>query len=236
MQGFIYSQLRGTPLEFLHDKPGCKFFCFSNIFRPNREKKQRPFPQVIRSGDGLCWLISSPNERLIQCIFEKALVFKKENAPINMGEARFNLESAKTLQPKLRVPCRLVTATPIVMRIPQYAFANYGISSSLPWLYWRPDIDFNAFIKQLEENAFKKFNEYNNTDIKCFPLFEQFEFKKATTTQIVEEGKNIPLHGSIWEFRFSCLSPKQQKVLQFAADSGLGEKNTLGNGFVNVVN
>jgi len=131
--------------------------------------------------------------------------------------------------------CTVASATPIVIRIPQYAYANYGIPSELPYLYWRPEVDFNAFIKQLEDNLFKKYNEYNGTETEKFPLFELFNFKKPTMNEIIEEGRSIPVHGSIWNFQFSHLTGQQRKVLEFGLDCGFGERNSLGFGFVNRV-
>lgn len=235
MQGFIYNQLLGTPFESLHDKQGCKFFCFSNVFSPNKPREKREFQDAIKEGQKLCWLVSSPSSEFAAILKQKFYDKMNQKELIKIGEALFEIVSVKSLNVKLADSFKLVCATPIVVRIPQYAYAGYGIESGLSFLYWRPDVDFNAFIKQLEENIFKKYGEFHGESLDKFPLFEVFRFKKATVNEIVEENKTIPVHGSIWEFSFSHAAPSQKKILEFAIDCGFGERNSLGFGFVNVI-
>ncbi|MEM4630817.1 MAG: CRISPR-associated endoribonuclease Cas6 [Candidatus Diapherotrites archaeon] len=230
-QGFIYNQLLGTPFENLHDKKSYKFFCFSNFFKPNKNKQKRDFPKTINQEDELQWIISSPNEELITIIEKKI----KSLNDFSIGDVNFEISSVKSIKVKLPQKLKLITATPIVMRIPQYAYSNYGITSNLPYLYWRPEVDFNAFIKQLEENLIKKYEEYNGTKVEEKRIFEFFYFKKQTISEIVENGKTIPLHGSVWEFEFTTLTKNQKQILEFGIDAGFGERNTLGFGFINVV-
>lgn len=235
MQGCVYNYLLGTLFESLHDKQGYKFFSFSNIFVPNSGKEKREFKSEIRAGEKCSWIIASPNHSLINTLKEKFTAKIGSLEKVSIGEAEFKVVSTKLIRARIGENTLIKSATPIVIRIPQIMYANYNLQSELPYLYWRPEMDFNAFIKQLEENLFKKYNEYNGTGIEKFPLFEAFRFKKATTSQIVEEGRNIPLHGSIWEFQFSALTNTQRKILEFGMDCGFGERNTLGFGFVNVM-
>lgn len=235
MQGFIYNQLLETPFEKLHDKSGYKFFCFSNVFIPNKNKEKREFSQTINENQELNWLISSPNPLFIETLKQKLENKKNNNEKISIGETVFELNSIKQVQVKLNNDSKLITATPIIIRIPQYAYANYNVTSNLPYLYWRPDIDFNAFIKQLEENLYKKYEEYTGTKTERTPLFQIYKFNKPVITEIIEEQKNIPVHGSIWEFTFNYLTTTQQKIIEFGTDTGLGEKNSLGYGFMNAV-
>jgi CRISPR-associated endoribonuclease Cas6 len=235
MQGFVYKQLLGTSFEDLHDKTGYKFFCFSNIFMPNHDRQKREFTLQITQGENCNWIIASPDELLIQTLTQKILQKKQDNQSISIGETQFAPVSIKPVKTKLNENTTLKTATPIILRVPQIMYANYGLESNLPYLYWRPEMDFNAFIKQLEENLFKKYNEYNNTTLEKFPLFETFHFKKTTTNQLIEEEKSTPLHGSIWEFQFSAFTPTQKKILEFGIDCGFGERNTLGFGFINAI-
>ena len=225
----------GTPFQALHDKPGYKFFCFSNIFTPNKTGEKREFSNEIAATEKCNWIIASPNPLFIQTLQDKINAKINSNETLSIGIAQFRPLTTKRVKTRIGDNAILKSATPIVIRVPQAMYANYGIESGLPYLYWRPDMGFNAFIKQVEENLFKKYNEYHGTAIEKSPLFEAFRFRKPTTSQIVEESRNIPVHGSIWEFQFSALTSMQKKILEFGMDCGFGERNTLGFGFVNAM-
>ena len=224
LQGFIYTLLRGTPYTVIHDKKGYKFFCFSNIF---------PIGD-FKTGDKRRLLISSPELGLIRVLEEK---LRNIDYPINIGETSFELLSVKTLKTKIPNNFTLITATPIILRIPRKNYEKYGIVSQKEYIFWQPEHSFEAFIKQLEENIFKKYNEFFGKKIDEFPIFETFGFKKSTVSHILLNGNEYKLFGSIWEFNFNGLryDRRRREVLEFAIDCGLGEKNSMGFGFVNVM-
>lgn len=68
LQGFIYSLLRGSVYEQIHDEKGSKFFCFSNIF---------PFSD-IRENDIRTLIISSPDKQFIS-IYLKYYEYRQAN-------------------------------------------------------------------------------------------------------------------------------------------------------------
>jgi len=224
IQGFVYNLVRNSPYSILHNKKGYKFFCFSNIFPIGNFKE----------GDKRRLIISSPDIGFIR-IIQDALTDRKES--IHIGDLSFKVESMKVLQPKLRDGVKLITATPIIIRIPKANYERYGIKSDKEYVYWRPTYSFEAFIKQLEENIFKKYNEFYNSKTEEFPLFEIFNFKKSTVNHVVIDGKEYRFFGSTWEFIFNGLKydRKRREILEFAMDCGFGERNTFGFGFVNVV-
>jgi len=129
----------------------------------------------------------------------------------------------------------MITGTPIVMRVPKERYADYGIESKRPYEYWRPEYDFNAFVKQLSDNLVKKYNQYYNKNIKNQNLFEIFKFKKSVCVHRIEEEVEQKTIGSLWEFKFNHLEPEQKKILNLGLESGLGELNSSGFGFMNVV-
>ena len=51
LQGFIYNLLKGSKYDYMHDKEGYKFFCFSNIF---------PATEYLEKNDLRTLIISSP--------------------------------------------------------------------------------------------------------------------------------------------------------------------------------
>jgi CRISPR-associated endoribonuclease Cas6 len=227
LQGFIYSLLDGTPYIKLHDRKGYKFFCFSNIFPPNDAK----------AGAARSLLISSPDVGLINALEKSLKELQEEGEPANVGEMSFKIDSISRLNPNIVRSCTLITGTPIVIRIPKENYEKYGIKppKDYDYVYWRKNYSFEAFIKQLEDNLFKKYREFYGTPLEEFPIFEQFVFKKQVCNHVLLGGKEVRVFGSIWEFSFSYLDGKKREVLQFGLDAGFGEENSLGFGFMNVV-
>lgn len=227
-QGFIYNLLRGTPFEKLHDSPGYKFFCFSNFF---------PFSETIQRGSKKHFLISSPNNAFIETLFEKLSALKDKQIPLNIGEMSFSLSEIERVNPRLKRDSWIDTATPVTLRIPAYNYARYGLTQVQyrNGAFWRPEFSFEAFVKQVEENLTKKFNEFHNTMLQEKPLIEGFRFKRATSNRAVINGKERVIIGSIWNLKPALYSQSQRKLWGFALDTGLGERNSFGFGFVNVV-
>lgn len=223
LQGFLYGLLRDTAYRDLHNKRGYKFFSFSNIFSSSD----------MRAGDIRHFLISSPDPRLIH-VFEEQL---GKSTQMNVGEMSFKIKNICVLKPRIQRSCILATGTPIVVRIPKVNYAKYGIKppKDYPYVYWRKQYPFDAFIKQLEDNLFKKYNMFHGASIEPSPLFEQFVFKKQVCNHVVIKGREIKVFGSLWRFIFNHISGNKKRIIQFGLDAGLGELNSLGFGFVNVV-
>jgi len=235
LQGFIYSLLDETPYVRLHDKRGYKFFCFSNIFPPKGAKKEPS--ESMTSGEVRQLLISSPEVGLINILNERLVEMVDEKSAVNIGDMSFWVESVNAFEPRIGRSCKMITGTPIVLRIPREKFERYGIvpPKNYNYVYWRKHWPFEPFVKQLEENLFKKYKEFYGTSFEVFPIFEQFEFKKQVCNHVVFGGKEIRVFGSIWEFSFSYLNKAKRDVLQFGLDAGFGEENSLGFGFMNLV-
>jgi len=225
LRGFIYSLQRESILLNQHNVLGYKWFSFSNIFPAEK----------MRLNDKRSLIISSPNQDFIYYLHGRLEEIRKRKERVEIGEMQFSLESIISLNPKVNHDTKLITGTPIVLRIPHNKYNNYGIVSKRPFEYWRPEYDFNAFLKQLSENLIKKYNQYYNEKLNNISLFELFKFKKSVAMPKVEEGINIPIIGSIWEFEFTHLNPVQQKVLQLGLEAGFGEMNPSGFGFMNKV-
>jgi len=227
LQGFIYSLLNGTPYLKLHDKRGYKFFCFSNIFPP----------EDVKAGTTRNLIISSPDSGMINAIEKNLGKLREEGEPINVGEMSFKVDSISRLEPKIKSSCTLITGTPVVIRISRENYEKYGIKppNDYDYVYWKKRYSFEAFIKQLEDNLFKKYNEFYGVALEKIPLFEQFMFKKQVCNHVELGGKEVKVVGSIWEFPFSHLNKDQRRILHFGFECGFGELNSLGFGFMNVV-
>jgi CRISPR-associated endoribonuclease Cas6 len=63
-----------------------------------------------------------------------------------------------------------------------------------------------------------------------------FKFKKQTSIRLSINKFEQIIVGSIWEFIFNRINNNNNKdIIQFALDSGLGERNSLGFGFMNLM-
>jgi len=227
LQGFLYDLLRGSSYSDLHDRRGYKFFCFSNIF-----------PSVdMHGGDVRRFLVSSPDESLIKVFLEQMDKLQSSGERVNVGEMSFGVEGVSVLKPRVERSCVLATGTPIVVRIPRANYARYGIEppKDYEYVYWRKQYPFDAFVRQLEDNLFKKYNTFYGTQLEAFPIFEQFTFQKQVCNHLVIDGREVKIFGSIWRFPTSGLSEERWRILQFGLDSGFGELNSAGFGFMNLV-
>jgi len=235
LQGFIYGMLNETPYVKVHDRRGCKFFCFSNIFPP-KGTKDNP-SERMESGEFRQLLISSPEIGIIKFLNEKLAHMREERIPVNIGDMSFGVESVQALEPRIGRSCRLITGTPIVLRIPKEKFEKYGIvpPKDYDYVYWRKHWPFEPFVRQLEENLFKKYCEFYGKAVEESPIFEQFEFMDTACVHVVFGGKEAKVLGSLWRFMFSYLDEMRREILQFGLDAGFGELNSLGFGFMNLV-
>ncbi len=224
LQGFVYNVMRNSPHSGLHDKKGSKFFCFSNIFPGGKNS-------LIEEGSLRSFILSSPDRNFVSAMKE-SLDDKKEAC---IGEMLFSINSVKELNIVIKENCVVKTSTPIIIRIPQYMYEEYGISSQRSYEFWKPEHDFNAFLKQMSENIIKKYNEYYKEHIEEQPLFQQFVYDGSYPVHPIINHKEQTFVGSYWKFIFSCLTKEQLLLLNFAIDCGFGELNSMGFGFVNVV-
>ena len=220
IQGFIYSFLRNSSFDQLHDKKGYKFFCFSNIFKSTNYKHYH-------------LIISSPDKELINQIHDQLNKIIDNHVLISIGSLFKIIKVTKVPEKNLVFPLKIVTQSPIIVRIPIEKY--YGkITNTAPYksVLWRSDHPVDLFIDALEANMRKKYTEFTGLQIKK-RIFERYEFKKQVSTKIEQGTSKIPIIGSLWNIEFSSGIPP--KIQKFALDCGLGERNSLGFGFVNPV-
>ncbi|MBI5390465.1 CRISPR-associated endoribonuclease Cas6 [Candidatus Woesearchaeota archaeon] len=225
MRGFVYSLQKESPAFNKHNASGYKLFTFSNIFPA----------QDVKSGETRYFQISSPLKDLMYYLKGRLGEMQEKKIVLNIGEYQFLITSVRSLHPVVTSSCELITGTPIVLRIPNQRYEEYGISSLRSYEYWRPDYDFSIFVKQLTDNLIKKHKQFSGKVSRLRQLFEEFTFKKSVSVVVAEEGRNIPVIGSVWKFRFHHMEEEQQRILQLGLDAGFGEMNSSGFGFMNKV-
>ncbi len=224
LQGFIYSLLQGSVFEHLHDKEGYKFFCFSNIF-PALDLKQRDIRHL---------LISSPDQDFIKLISSKLQEKRRSEEKVSVGSMEFDIKKVETLHLSLQVPFTVITGTPIVVRIPREKYEKFDVKTRHPYeyLYWRQEHPLEMFVQQLEDNLRKKYAEFTDLDAGSEPIIQRFMFRKQVSTRVLMKGQEQVVIGSIWEFWFGDSSRKE--LVEFGLDTGFGERNSMGFGFMNI--
>jgi len=227
VQGLIYRILRGSTYDN-HNKQGYKFFAFSNIF---------PFIN-IRKNDRRNLIISSPNDDFVSYVKEQ-LEYVQD---IRIGQMKFRVDQCTRFDMKLPKDDSfgLITGTPIITRIHQYRYEEVDASDLVgkyKSIYWRRNHPVDLFINQLEDNLVKKYFEYHHRVDDCkpqerSPLFYSYKFLKQVATRI-STGPNLQhatVIGTTWLFMLNGDS----ELARFALDTGLGELNSLGFGFMNI--
>jgi len=150
----------------------------------------------------------------------------------------FRLEKSKTVE--TNIPdgfgeFTLDSGTPIVIRIPRHRLQEYGITPARDYnyVYWRKEHTPTPFIKQLEENLIKKYNEYSGTETDESPVFEKIRFVKQVAVPLRIDRRETTVIGTLWTFYLRALDDQKREMLRFGLDAGFGEMNSLGFGFMN---
>ncbi len=210
IQGFIYSLIENTELfSCLHKQKGFKFFNFSNIF-PVSKFKRNNLKKL---------LISSPNKTFIKEIYNNL----KNKTAFYLNKYKMELLKVKILKNK---HCdNFQTATPIALFEKNHDNKYYSFNKNP---------DFKFFFDRMKNNALKKYNAfYKENYYFDDPIFENIKFKKEVSIRLDKNNNKFIVIGSLWDFLKINQNIKNKKFYNFLFDCGLGEKNSLGFGFLN---
>jgi CRISPR-associated endoribonuclease Cas6 len=233
LQGFIYHLLEGSKYHYIHDREGYKFFCFSNVF-PARD---------LVKGDMRTLMISSPDGEFISHLHDG---LQTRDSEVRVGSMSFEVEHVEKREVHLpQSSFSIITGTPIIIRIPRTNYEAFGVDpkGKYEYVYWRSVHPVDLFLLQVENNLKKKYAEFHGFGKAFAPedarearlqphLIQNFKFKKQVSTRISMGGFDHVVIGSVWEFEFDSYA--NLDMIRFALDSGLGERNSLGFGFMNL--
>ena len=210
VQGMLYSQLKGSKFEELHRKKGFKFFTFSDMFPAND----------FYPGKEKTLILSSPNSDLISTWYNQ---FRKSKY-LYLSDEPFKITYVK----KFGIPLRnsFETGSPIVV---------YKENRRGEYFSFKRGGDLQFFMERVKENAIKKFNAFYDDEFSMDePLFDRFVLRKEVAVNMKKEKDDFMVIGSLWKLlQKSYLSQSNRKFYKFVMDCGLGEKNSLGFGFLN---
>lgn len=210
IQGFIYSILKeNSSFNSLHNTVGFKFFNFSNIF-PVSDFEKNSLKKLI---------ISSPNKDLIKFIYvtlKNKSYFKLKN---------YTMEILKVSILRDTVCSKFISATPIVL---------FEDNINNRYYSFKQNPNFNFFFDRLKDNAIKKYNAFYNKNFNLDgDLFTKFEFAREVSIRIKKNDNQFIIIGSLWKNLEFNLTDENKDFYKFLFENGLGEKNSLGFGFLN---
>ena len=232
LRGRLWQALEGTKFDEAHDEDGPPGFSYSNPFPP----------RDMREGDERTLLVASPHEELLTHVAEDL----QADRDLNIGEMPFYVEDMSVLAPDVGEPGTsgtIETGTGVLVRIPPWRFDDYGIEYDGDTAeFWRPEHTMEPFQTQLEANLDKKHGLFGpdhrpGPSDADGPVFESYELLKTFAIPLtVTEGERQTVVLSKWKLGYTVRDDDHRRHLNLALDTGIGERNSLGLGFVNLAN
>lgn len=230
LRGRVWQGIDGSKYDELHDADRPIGLTFSNIF---------PWGD-IEEGDRRHVMVSAADPDILGPIAEDLV----ENRDFNVGEMAFSVEEITGLHPDVGEPGTrgtIESGTGVLVRIPPWRTDDYGIDhEGDEALYWRPEHTLEPFKTQLENNLDQK-HSY------CCPehlpgpsdrdgeLFDEYELIKTFAVPVeVTQGVELTYVLSKWRFGYRVRDDHHRRHLNLALDAGIGERNALGLGFLNI--
>ena len=172
--------------------------------------------------------MSSPERGFIEALYSNI----KGRDHVYIGKHRLELVGVRKFNIPLRR--RFQTGSPIVL---------YRDSEKNEYFKLHAHRDLRFFMERLKDNAERKYNAfYDDGFILEGPLFDRVipklrnNGKLDVYVKVVKNGVPFPVIGSNWELlEKDRIEPHERKFYRFIMDSGLGEKNSLGFGFLNPI-
>lgn len=222
LQGAIYRLLEQSGHDDIHDLSPFKFLTFSNVFPP----------KDMEEGDSRTLLIASPNKPLIEDVAEQI----EDTQRIEPGGRQFRVTDVSTFNINPEQQGTMITGTPIVVRLAPPAAEEYGIDpQDYDDVYWRLDHPSQAFIDAIEDNLAHKYETYYDREAPERPYFTSYTSRKQVSVPLQYEGQDIIVIGTTWELDYECRDRALFRLIKLAYDTGVGELNTSGFGFMNKV-
>ena len=233
LRGRIWEALEDTKYDRRHNDSGPPGFVYSNPFPPHD----------MDEGDERKLLVASPEEELLAHVAADLL----EEPELNVGEMPFYVDDVTSLEPDVGEPGTrgtIETGTGLLVRIPPWRCEEYGIDhpGGDTAVFWRPEHSMEPLRTQLEANLDQKHDRFAHghlpgpSDVDG-DLFDGYELIKTFAVPVtVTEGQEMTYVLSKWKFEYTIRDDHHRRHLNLALDCGLGERNSLGLGFINIVN
>ncbi len=232
LRGRMWRALEGTTYDDAHDTNEPPGFTFSNPFPPGD----------LREGDERTLLVASPDEELLAYVAEDF----QQNSELNVGEMPFTVTGLSVVEPDVGEPGStgvLESGTGLLIRIPPWRCEEYRIDhpGSDTATFWQPEFGMVPLRNQIEANLDAKHGRYAPDHLpgpseRPGELFDGYELIKTFAVPIeVTQGQKMTYVLSKWRLPYTVRDDHHRRHLNLALSCGLGERNALGLGFLNVV-
>lgn len=231
LRGRLWRALDGTSYDELHDTGDPPGFTYSNVF---------PWGDITENDDRSV-LVASPKEGLLSTMAKNL----QSDREFNVGEMSFSVDDLTAVSPDVGEPGStgvIETATGVLVRLYDDHRTEYGIDDDhgdAP-TYWRPKHTVEPFRNAIEENLQRKHEQfapdyYDGPAEADGQLFDGYELIKTYAIPLtVTAGETIEVLLSKWRFDYEVRDDAHRRHLNLALDTGIGGRNALGLGFVNI--
>jgi CRISPR-associated endoribonuclease Cas6 len=230
LQGRVWGALEESEYDKLHDENQPMPFTYSNPFPPGD----------MEEGDERSLLVASPHEDLLAHVAADLT----DDRELNIGEMPFTVEDFAPIAPDVGEPGTsgtIETGTGVLVRIPPWRFDEYDMDVDHDEAeFWRPEHTMEPFRNQIEANLDKKHGLYcpdylpGPSEVEG-DLFEGYELVKTFAIPVTPTtGERETWVLSKWRFDYRVQDDDHRRHLNLALDVGIGERNSLGMGFVNI--
>lgn len=231
LRGRLWRALRGTVYEEAHGSGEPPGFVFSNVF---------PWG-TIAEGDERHVLVASPREELLSAMAQSL----QDDREFNVGEMAFSVQDLSAVNPDVGEPGTrgtIESATGVLVRLYDHHREEYGIEGDHgdnP-TYWRPDHTIQPFVDAVTENLQRKHERFApefipGPETVGDDLFDGYELIKTYALPVtVTTGVELDVVVSKWKLAYEVRDDTHRRHLNLALETGLGGRNALGFGFVNL--
>lgn len=216
----IYNNLvaAGIDLDF-HDSKDFKFFTFSNLIFSKFEVTKEGFNSI----DGTVnFQISSPDSKLLRKIINGFI--KNNQVTINGNEfTMINIVMQK--EPKFTEKMEFRTMSPIVVN--SYKPINGEMRK------WDLSPDDENFFPFIERNLIKKYNQFFNEELTQDSIKVSSNMKNVKKKRVMLKRNKSQQHYVC--YMMDIILEGDPRVIKFAYDCGLSNKNSMGFGMIKPV-
>lgn len=213
LSAIIYRKISDLDLAAkLHFSKDFKFFTFSQIYVPDFKLTKRG----VLSRDGkLEFYVSSPNDELIKSLVEGHL----ENSGVDFKGHKLLVEQIELLKkPVFKESMTMKTMSPIMARIKREVDGKLKI--------WDLGPGDERFYESIQKNLINKY-------ISFYGDFDGERWVRIRPDMKSAKRRRIDIKGNFHRgFMMNFEIEADLRLLEFAYDCGLGEKNSMGFGMI----
>lgn len=219
LQSRIYECLDGTEYAGLHEDDGFKLFSYSPPIPPRDGDE----------GDTRRLIFAGMDDGLVTTIIRGLCREPK----LNLHEMPFHVDKGYSIDVSVGDRGALTTGSPIVIRFNEQTASDYEIETKYDKTYWEAEYGTDLFFDHLNKNIQEKYRVAYDESPPEPPYFMGYSFDREVVKPLPYDSKPVTYIGSEWTFEYEIESADHRKLLNLALNTGLGELNGLGFGFMN---